>query len=531
MADAILRAISPTANRSVGLRQRHAGHWQASSARLRTVVATALVVLALSPAGAWAQAPVKLPNKLPAPAGAAAPAKYESPHFLLHTDLTAKEAQELLKRLETMLELISKYWAHPPVGVIECFVVRDLDKWPAGSLPPHGRAKIEQGAGVTTTDSMVNIGPGGARYRTSISVVYAVADRGTPQHEAVHAYCGQTFGTTGPLWYAEGMAEMGQYWSKDDPSVHIDPTVLRYLKTARPQSLRDIVETNSDRSFTGDSWQNYAWRWALCHMLANNTNYRERFRPLGMGFLTGQKVSFEQTYGAMAAEISFEYLFFVEHLEQGYRADLCSWDWKKKFKPLYGTAPATAKILAKSGWQPTGVTCTAGEQYEFSAPGTWQPSKAAKEVSADGSASGEGRLVGVLMHEFKLGKPFPLGSYGTFEAPAEGNLYLRCQDKWNELADNKGAITVKLKLAGRGAPLVRPKGETPSVLGDANPAVKPTPKREPPSVLGQANPAMGDSKKPAGKVELPRPSDVPLEDQIAPPPVKKDVELPAPSEK
>jgi hypothetical protein len=418
-----------------------------------------------------------------------------------------------------MLDLISKYWAHPPVGMIECFVVRDLDKWPEGSLDPNGRAKIAQGAGVTLTESLTVGGPGGSRLRVaSKSVVYAVADRGTPQHEAVHAYCGQAFGTTGPLWYAEGMAEMGQYWNKDDPSVHIDPTVLRYLKTARPQSLRDIVETNSDRSFTGDSWQNYAWRWALCHLLANNTNYRDRFRPLGMGFLSGQKVSFEDTYGAMAAEISFEYLFFVEHLEQGYRADLCSCDWNKKLKPLYGTAPVTAKILARSGWQPTGIACTPGEQYEFSAPGTWQTGKAAKEISADGTASGEGRLVGVLMHEFKLGKPFPLGSYGTFEAPAEGNLYLRCQDKWNELADNKGALTVKLKLAGKGTPLTRPKGETPSALGEASPAAKPAPTQTP-SVLGQANPA---TKPLPGKVELPRPSDAPPEPgAIAPAPSEK----------
>ncbi len=249
----------------------------------------------------------------------AGPADYQSSHFLLHTDLSNKEAQELLKRLESMLDLISRYWARQPVGVIECYVVRDLAKWPAGMLDPAGRAKIEEGAGVTLTETLTVAGPRGTRRRVaSKSVVYAAADRGTPQHEAVHAYCGQTFGALGPLWYAEGMAEMGQYWAKEDPSVHIEPVVLRYLRSSRPQTLRDIVQTNSARSFTGDSWQNYAWRWALCHLLANNTNYRDRFRPLGLGFLADEKVSFESTYGAMAEEISFEYLFFVKHLEQGF---------------------------------------------------------------------------------------------------------------------------------------------------------------------------------------------------------------------
>ncbi len=453
------------------------------------------------PSSAWCfvpractEPPVKKTNKLPAPTGVEGPADYKSEHFLIHTDLSSKEARDLLKKLETMLELISHYWDRPPAGVIECFVVRNLAKWPPSMLDPAGRAKIAEGAGVTFTESQTFTGPGGRPLRLlSTSVVFAAADHGTPQHEAVHAYCGQTFGTAGPLWYAEGMAEMGQYWNKDDPSVHIPPVVLQYIRSSRPQSLREIVDTNSARSFTGDSWQNYAWRWALCHLLANNTNYRDRFRPLGLGFLSGQKVSFQDTYGAMADEISFEYLFFVEHVDQGYRADLCSWDWKKKFKPLFGSAPVTAKVVAGHGWQPSGVTCTAGDQYEFAAPGTWQIGKQAKDVTADGNAHGEGRLVGVLMHDFQLGQAFDLGSSGTFTAPADGKLYLRCQDRWNELADNKGAITVKLKRAGRGDSLVPPKGDasaasdevTATPRPDARPG-RPRPSDAPPEAAGAA---------------------------------------------
>ncbi len=206
-----------------------------------------------------------------------------------------------------MLTLISKYWGRPPAGVIECNVVRDLSRWPAGRLDPEGVAKIQEEAGVTLTQTLTL----GGQKVAAKAVVYAVAKSGVAQHEAVHAYCGQSFGTCGPLWYAEGMAEMGQYWRPGEASVRIHPIVLEYLQNTRPQSLNDIVNTHSARNLTGDSWQNYAWRWALCHLLANNTNYRDRFRPLGLGFLTEQKVSFEETYGPMAKEISFEYLFFV----------------------------------------------------------------------------------------------------------------------------------------------------------------------------------------------------------------------------
>lgn len=374
-------------------------------------------------------------------------ADYESAHFLLHTDLPAKEAKELLARLETMISLISKYWGRPPVGVIECFVVKDLGKWPAGSLDPQGRYKIEQQAGVTLTDVLSM----GGKKVTAKSVVYAVADHGTPQHEAVHAYCGQSFGTCGPLWYSEGMAEMGQYWRTGDSSVHCHPTVLKYIQQSSPKkTLNEIV--NAKREATGDSWQNYAWRWALCHLLANNPNYRDRFRPLGLGFLTEQKVSFEDTYGAMRDEISFEYKFFLEHIDDGFRVDLCSWDWKRKFKPLAGSTSITAKVKADHGWQATSVSVREGDKIEFAADGKWRTSKEAAEITADGDKDSEGRLVGVLMQDFKLGEPFELGQHGEFTAPADGKLYVRCQDKWGELADNQGTVTVKLKLATAGNP-------------------------------------------------------------------------------
>jgi hypothetical protein len=38
-----------------------------------------------------------------------------------------------------------------------------------------------------------------------------------------------------------------------------------------------------------------------------------------------------------------------------------------------------------------------------------------------------------------------LGVDGTFTAPGDGKLYLRCQDAWNQLADNHGSVKVKIK--------------------------------------------------------------------------------------
>ena len=298
------------------------------------------------------------------------PADFRSTHFVLHTDLPPKEARGLLRRLETMLSLVSKYWGQPLKGTIECYVVRDLSVWPEDALDLSGRAKIEQGAGITHVETLNR----GAKVLSAKAVVYAAAGRGTPQHEAVHAYCGQTFGRTGPLWYSEGMAEMGQYWRQGDSSVRCPAYVVDYLRASRPKPVRRIVSEDGTRRGgaapvrSGDSWQNYSWRWALCHLLANNANYADRFRPLGLGYLSGAPVSFAATYGAMIDEIDFEYRFFLQHVDRGYRVDLCSWNWKRKFREPAGGS-IRSRIVANRGWQPTGVLVRRGEKYDYRASG------------------------------------------------------------------------------------------------------------------------------------------------------------------
>ncbi|MEX2287560.1 MAG: hypothetical protein WD648_10760 [Planctomycetaceae bacterium] len=388
------------------------------------------------------------PSKSAAKSKESGPAEYRSKHFLVHTDLPPDDARELLKKLETMIALISRYWGRPSGGVIECYVVDDLDNWPPGSLNESGLKAIRGGAGVTK--SMLRTD--GVRFQSK-ATVFAVAEGGTPLHEAVHAYCTHAFGTCGPVWYAEGMAEMGHYWRENDRSVHCDPRVSQYLRESEPKNLLEIAAADQ---LSGDSWQNYAWRWALCHLLANNTNYSQRFLPLGIGLLTKQDVSFEQVYGSMDREVSFEYLFFLKHVEPGYRVDLCSWDWKTKYiRPKNGAA-VTSKIDAGKGWQPSRLRLTKDEEYEYSAAGKWQLAKDAEPCDANGDSDRHGKLVGIIFEDYQLSEPFELGTHGSFTAPQDGELLLRCNDAFANIADNSGFMKVKLKVNGEGKPLPEP---------------------------------------------------------------------------
>lgn len=371
--------------------------------------------------------------------------QYSSKNFALRTDLEPDDARELLARLETMLVLVSRYFGKPNQQIIEMNVVKDQANWPPGSIDGDALASLEAGGGITlSVTSFQRNGSGQRQVVGAKSVVWAVADRGTPQHEAVHAYCHQTFGRTGPTWYSEGMAELGQYWKEKEDGVNIHDGVLQYLKSEDPKELTEIVAPGQQ---TGDSWQNYSWRWALCHLLAANPNYAPRFKPLGMALLNDQQTSFEAVYGPMAKEITFEYNFFLKHIDQGYRADLCSWDWKAKFQRLKGTGAAQVKVDAMRGWQPARVVVKSGDKLSFTATGEWLPTKSGKKVTAEGAEDGKGKLVGILFDDYVLSEPFELGAEAVWEAAGDGNLFLRCQDDWNSIADNSGAITVKIRNA------------------------------------------------------------------------------------
>lgn len=364
---------------------------------------------------------------------------YRTRNYAVMTDLPDEEARDLMGRLETMLVLISKYWGKPNMQSIDMYVVRDESKWPPGVLDAEGLQHIRAGGGVTIGQTQQNTRTG--EILASRAIVYAVADHGTPQHEAVHAYCILNFGRTGPVWYAEGMAEMGQYWVDKDPAVNCHPEVVRYLKSQEPKLLTEITDLNQ---VTGDSWQNYAWRWALCHLLANNTNYAPRFHPLGMALLNAQRSSFEDVYGPMAKEISFEYVQFLKNFDRGYRADLCSWDWKAKFNGITNR-PLNAKVKAAMGWQPSRLYVKAGETYRYFSKGDWSIDGSGDSLTANGTEDGKGRLEAVIFHDYELTDPIELGEEGTISPPIDGRLFLRCRDAWAELSDNKGEINVKFE--------------------------------------------------------------------------------------
>ena len=364
------------------------------------------------------------------------PRLIRSQHYAFITDVSERQARIILDKLEMMAMLLSKYFSQVPSGIVEGFIVRDLSQWPDGLLKePAGIAKIQADAGICFNSSL------GDRHR---SVLYSCDDHGVIQHECTHGFCHLAFGSTGPTWLAEGLAEMGQYWKLDKQSVDINPRVIAYLQGSQPK--RKLLEIAVPGRVDPGSWQDYAWRWALCHLLANNPNYADRFKPLAIALMKNREaVSFKAVYGPTGKQLAFEYALFLETLDNGYRADLCAWQWNRKSSPLSGKRRTQVKISAMSGWQPSGVKLERGAAYDLAAVGNWKIAKDGGEYNADGDQAGRGELVAVIFNDFELSDPFPIGTLKSFVAPNDGQLFLRCQDDWNKLADNSGELIVHIR--------------------------------------------------------------------------------------
>ncbi|MFM8633429.1 MAG: hypothetical protein ACKOEX_01225 [Planctomycetia bacterium] len=194
------------------------------------------------------------------------PRLIRSPHFAFLSDVSDREARIILDKVERMAGLLERYFGRGPRGVVEGFIVRDLAVWPAGTLTePEGVAKIRERSGICFNKSL-----GDQRKAT----LYSCADHGVVQHECTHGFCHLAFGSTGPTWLAEGVAEMGNYWKDGERAVDIEPVVMSYLQKADPK--RGLLEIAVPGRTPSGTWRVYAWRWALCHMLANNPNYADR---------------------------------------------------------------------------------------------------------------------------------------------------------------------------------------------------------------------------------------------------------------
>lgn len=409
--------------------------------------------------------------------------KLESRHFVVYTDLSETEASKVMANLERTLRMVAQYWSRRLPGQIECYVVADLERWPRGTLPhPAARVLLRRVGGGTQAHTVRE----GTR-TLKRARIFCRTTPGIAEHEVAHAYCTQVFGNRGPDWYSEGMAQLASFHESGDRAVRCPDMTIDAMREFPRLSLDAVL---ADRSFTAPlsatfsrltksrpsdgtkehsvsgygAWRegddrvvrraeaSYAASWALCHLMSHHARYRKRFRWMGRWILAGQNANFKQVFAGMYPQIGFEFAFFVDRVQPGYRVDLCEWDWDSRTKALEPGDAINMEVRAAHGYQSAGIRVAGGHRYAFQTEGTWQTDSRSDPVTADGMPDGAGRLVGVLFDDFELTHPFDLGACGTFQAIQSGHLFVRCHDDWHALADNRGTVRVRLEALEPGDP-------------------------------------------------------------------------------
>ena len=192
---------------------------------------------------------------------------------------------------------------------------------------PSGSGRFSTAGGMT----LMEVNTEGKR-KSAKAVVYACGRPEVVQHEAVHAYCHQTFGRIGPVWYSEGMAEMGHYWSRRRPRRPRRSARDRVSpRSTRPSRLPSRSRCRRPAAMAGRITPR-AGPCAISWSITPTT--RSSSRRWGGDSWRARTSASSKTYGAVTRQLFFEYLLFLQHISPGYRVDLCAWDWKKKSASL-----------------------------------------------------------------------------------------------------------------------------------------------------------------------------------------------------
>ena len=416
--------------------------------------------------------------------------QFSTSHVELITDLEQAKATRLLTAVEELHPFLEEYFGPlPPArngGVyhVTGYLMVDRDKFFASGLAQekqvgsfHGR---QIGAEFWLNNQTLDY------YRRHLLL-----------HEIIHCYMRHLANnSTFPLWYMEGMAEMiathcrhedGQSDGGTTSSstelktenanagakkieFNVMPRIRsRFTGLERIIILQRDIKKNGVRtlgqitSFDARSFRDveaYAWCWALCRFLDSHPAYQRSFRELAK---TLGQLPFDATlnslYAKQSAEFATEWALFVDGIEHGYDFDRAAINFKPG-TPLVGTVEAS--VDSARGWQSSGITVQQGTTYSIKSTGQFsiadRPQPWISEANGVSIRFINGRPIGQLMGAIQSGnagvvsddsmlREFSLGNATTFKAETSGTLYLRVNEHWGELADNKGQLQVSITEA------------------------------------------------------------------------------------
>ncbi len=398
---------------------------------------------------------------------------YESKRLKLYTDIDAEAARALPSIIDAVYLAWVEYFGElPPARDASAFqmtgyLIRDEALFREAGLVPEDLPMFEHG-----------------RHRRNEFWLreqkYDYFRRHLLIHEATHCFMTYMPGVVAPVWYIEGMAEyFATHRIDSEDSIHfrvMPASPADFAGWGRITAIRDEFSAKHGKSIRDiTDWtpadflkpEPYAWSWGLCQFLDAHPRYRERFHKLGS---LVQDRAFHHAAAALfrdfEMELNTEWELFSANLQYGYAATRASINFQPG-TPLTREQPLRrSHIAADRGWQSSGVRWEAGQTYEITASGRFTLADQPKPWESEPQGitfryfdrRPIGLLIGCLHDDAKLAadqslpaepttmrKDFEIGRGRSFTAPQTGTLYLRVNDAWNSLDDNRGDVTVTVE--------------------------------------------------------------------------------------
>jgi hypothetical protein len=394
--------------------------------------------------------------------------QFRQKHLDLITDLTPDIYESLLPLPDAMLATWEDFFGELPPAVdgseyrVTGYLMRDRELFLAAGLVKentllsyHGR---QIGAEFWLNDQSRDY------YRRHLLL-----------HESTHAFMRHLPGeaTDLPMWYLEGMAELlSTHRLAEDGTVEFNVMPVdrsRFLGFERIAIVQRDVKANGVRPLSAitrfgaedfTKVESYAWCWALCRFLDSHPKYRDRFRRIARELIT---VPFRQNMATLYApdmkQLQTEWLLFAANVEHGFDFERAQVEFRDG-RPIVGKAVTT--VRSDRGWQSSEILVEAGMRYLVTAAGQFTladlPKPWVSEANGVSIRYSRGRPLGQLQASVlaksngdappgsSMLREVALGNEAVFEAVNSGTLYLRINDHWGELSDNRGSLSVTVEL-------------------------------------------------------------------------------------
>ncbi|RMG40923.1 MAG: hypothetical protein D6725_02410 [Planctomycetota bacterium] len=404
--------------------------------------------------------------------------KIESRHLRLYTDVAPERADGLPALADAAFPQLETFFGPlPPTAdgkpfQVNGYLMADRERFErAGLVPPVLPSRFH--------------GQQVGRYFWMFEQTSDYYLRHLLLHEFTHCYTVALQRAAEPLWYLEGVAEyMGTHLlRRRDGRLQLRCGVYPDAPDAfRGHGRIELVRIDRERNgirglgyVAGLSAQDfrrrteaYAWAWALCSFLSRHPHYRDRFRRVRRRAATMPfPLAMQDAFGDVLPRLKVEWAEFAANICYGFDFDRAAIEFVDG-TPLPVGERRTVRIDVDRGWQSTGVRVSPTLRYRIVADGRYVLATEPVEwwcepqgISFDYVA---GRplgvlLAGVLPQEALRSTP-AAGEWddrvATFDvavvgreaviAPHErGTLYLRINDGYDRLADNRGQLAVQIE--------------------------------------------------------------------------------------